>query len=186
MKSNNDNSQELLRQLMQLAWQLRRYAMYHHSDRGPMGSPFQGQGRILALLRLTPEISQKELSTILDIRPQSLGELLAKLERSGYITRTPSEADRRSMDIRLTEAGRDAAEQTEESGEPPSIFDCLSEEERASLADYVDRLLKSLESELDAADAPDRPFHQRHASPMDRRGPLDRGPFLRRGFDPRR
>ena len=58
------------------------------------------------MLKLKPEISQKELSDLLDMRPQSLGELLGKLERNGYITRTPSERDQRVLIIRLTDAGK--------------------------------------------------------------------------------
>jgi len=178
------NNQELLHQLFQLSWLLRRYTMHHHREHGPMGSPFQGQGRILALLKLKPEISQKELSTILDIRSQSLGELLAKLERAGYITRTLSETDRRSMNISLTESGRAAAEQTPETGESESFFDCLTAEEQASFADYLDRLIKHLESKLDAAGAPDRPaFTRRHRGPM---GPDGFDRLFERGFGPRR
>ena len=105
------NEQDLLEKFYKLAWLLRRGMIGHLREHGPMGAPYQGQGRILSLLKLTPEIGQKELAHILNIRSQSLGELLAKLERNGYITRTPSEADRRGMDIRLTESGKAVSEQ---------------------------------------------------------------------------
>lgn len=148
METNNQN---LLRQLFQLEWLLRRSHMQNHRDRGPMASPYRGQGRILALLKLKPEISQKELANILDIRSQSLGELLGKLERSGFITRTPSEADRRVMDIYLTEAGKTAAtEQADEPREMESFFDCLNEQEQTNFSDYLERLIKSLEKQLEA------------------------------------
>jgi DNA-binding MarR family transcriptional regulator len=156
------NNQDLLQQLFQLEWLLRRSHMRHHRDMGPMGTPYQGQGRILSLLKLKPEISQKELSKILDIRSQSLGELLAKLERAGFITRTPSEVDRRGMDIRLTEAGRAASEK--EDAEPQtreSFLDCLNAEEQATLRDYLGRLIQTLEKQM-AEGEPERGFGHGH------------------------
>lgn len=147
----NDYKSELFEQLIRLEWLLRYRHMQMHRERGPMGDPHRGQGRILALLNLQPEIGQKELSAILDIRSQSLGELLAKLERQGYITRTPSAADHRAMDIRLTEAGKAAAGQPGEPAEPDSPFGCLAEEEQAALSGYLERLIKSWEGQLAAA-----------------------------------
>jgi DNA-binding MarR family transcriptional regulator len=116
-----------------------------------MGAPYQGQGRILSLLKLKPEISQKELAHILDIRSQSLGELLAKLERSGYITRTPSDVDRRGMDIRLTDSGKAASEKDVEPPDQASFLDCLNAEEQTTLSDYLGRLVKNLEEQLVAS-----------------------------------
>jgi DNA-binding MarR family transcriptional regulator len=146
----NDN-RDLLEQLFRLVGLLRRRAMHARRDFGPRGGPsagpHQGQGRVLALLKLKPEVSQKELSTILDIRSQSLGELLSKLERQGYITRKTSEEDRRGMDIRLTEAGRAASEQQDESSDAGSFFDCLDEAERRTFGEYLERLIKRLEEE---------------------------------------
>ena len=48
----------------------------------PYGDSRRGQGRVLAILKMQPEISQKELLYLLDMRPQSLGELLSKLEKT--------------------------------------------------------------------------------------------------------
>jgi DNA-binding MarR family transcriptional regulator len=121
--------------------------MHARRDFGLLRSPHQGQGRVLALLKLKPEVSQKELSTILDIRSQSLGELLSKLERHGYITRRPSEEDRRGMAIRLTEAGRAASEQQDEISDAGSFFGCLDEAERKTFGEYLERLIKRLEEE---------------------------------------
>ena len=141
------NEQDLLEKFYQLTWLLRRSMMGHVRNRGPMGAPYQGQGRILSLLKLKPEISQKELSHILNIRSQSLGELLAKLEHSGYITRTPSEIDRRGMNIRLTESGKAVSEQEVEPAHQELVFDCLNEEEQTMLSDYLERLIKNLEEQ---------------------------------------
>ncbi len=146
----NDDKSELLEQLIRLESLLRYRHMQTHRERGPMGDPHRGQGRILALLRLKPELSQKELSAILDMRSQSLGELLAKLERQGFISRTPSEGDRRSVDIHLTDAGKAAGGKGEESPDADSLFACLSGDEQSALSGYLGRLIASWEGQLEA------------------------------------
>ena len=113
-----------------------------------LGDPCRGQSRVLSLLRAHPEISQKDLSSMLDIRSQSLGELLMKLERNGYVTRDPSDADRRSMCVRLTPEGAEAAGRLEKSvSDSVKLFDCLSPEEKNTLIRHLDRLIGKLEKE---------------------------------------
>ena len=55
-----------------------------HERRSGCRMAYRGQGRVLKLLRLKPEMSQREMAEILGIRPQSLGETLSKLEAAGY------------------------------------------------------------------------------------------------------
>ena len=129
-----------------LNWKLHRHHMMNHAQRGPMAGPHRGQGRVLVLLSMRDEISQRDLLYLLDMRPQSLGELLAKLERGGYIVRTPSEADKRVMMVRLTEAGKQAASDIERA-EPDRVFDCLNDDERESLTGYLTRINNSLDAQ---------------------------------------
>lgn len=139
---------DLYEQLVRLEWLLRRYRMRNYREYGPMADPHRGQGRVLALLKLKPDISQKELSNILDIRSQSLGELLVKLERSGYITRSPSEADRRVIEIHLTDAGKKASSLEEQQPDNNELFGCLKEEERETLYGYLTRVVDDLSKKL--------------------------------------
>lgn len=145
MSNNQPNLYELY---FRLVWLERRHQLQKLKELGPMANPHQGQGRILSLLKMKPEISQKDLSTILNIRSQSIGELLAKLERSGYITRTPSESDRRIIQICLTDEGKEAANQNEEQFESINLFSCLSEEEQNTLSDYLKRIIEDLEKQF--------------------------------------
>lgn len=156
----NDINLDLFELFTRLEWLLHRYHQQNHRYHGPMGDPHRGQGRVLALLKLKPEMSQKELSNILDIRSQSLGELLSKLEKSGYITRTPSETDRRVMDIRLTEEGRKASEQNEQKLDSEALFGCLNEEEQAALRDYLSRIISTLEQQFGDSE-PEPGLHHR-------------------------
>ena len=198
---DNDTT-TLLNQLYRLEWLLRRKEFERYREGGPWGSPHRGQGRVLALLKLHPEISQKDLGAILDIRSQSLGELLAKLEKQGLIERESSEEDKRVMMVRLTEAGKAGGEEQEASSDADSFASCLSEEERTNFAGYLRRIIESLEEELGVEGAgpvsPEDFFRDpRHAALGALRGgdPRGRGPFdprrrgmeafLRGGFPPR-
>jgi DNA-binding MarR family transcriptional regulator len=140
--------------LMEQFITLSHLLMYkHHHGRGNHGhSLYRGQGRILSLLKIEPKMSQKKLSFLLGIRPQSMGELLVKLEQNGDITRLQSEADRRSLDIELTEKGMDAAVANEKfqacEQSMDEVFNCLNEEEQQNLATYMDRVIALLKEDM--------------------------------------
>lgn len=158
-----DQSSTLIELFTKIEWLLHRQHMKNHMNFGPFGDPRKGQGRVLAALKLKSEISQRELAYLLDMKPQSLGELLAKLEKSGYIVRTPLESDKRVLMIKLTEAGMTASEQ-------PSpfvdVFNCLKEDEQEQLAIYLERVIESLESTLEES-AEEGGFRDpRHGHPM--------------------
>ena len=101
-----------------------------------------GQSRALGLLREGETMTQRELTERLGIRPGSASELVGKLERAGLITRTPSETDRRTTDIALTEAG--AARREEWAGKEKNgmgeLFAALSEEEKTALLALLEKL----------------------------------------------
>lgn len=142
-----DTYTELFEKLVRLQWLLQRQRMQGHAGRSPCADPTRGQGRVLAMLKLQPEISTKDLSYLLGIRQQSLNELLNKLEKSEFVERIPSEADRRVMMVRLTEKGR-----SEEQADTdfPGIFNCLSHEEQEVFGSYLDRIIAALEEQIGA------------------------------------
>jgi len=138
----NQDNHRLLEQFMQINWLLMRRHHHHHPLGIGTGNPYRGQGRVLKLLKLKPEITQKELSELLDMRPQSLGDLLQKLEQKGCITRTPSESDKRAMLIRLTEKGANEELDDVNPSGYDALFQCLSEEEQQCLGEYLGRLIE--------------------------------------------
>ncbi len=142
---DNENK-ELMEQFMKLEGLMHRHLMFNLRNLGPFGNPHRGQGRVLSILKIKPEISQKELGYLLDMRNQSLGELLNKLEKSGYITRTPSQEDRRTTNIRLTPEGEEAASAADEVKQDDDIFSSLKEEEQAQLSSFLDRIIARLEA----------------------------------------
>lgn len=139
----DDHFNELYEKLARIQQLLRRYHQHNQANYGPMGDPKYGQGRVLALLKIQPEISTKELSYLLGIRQQSLNEMLNKLKKGGFIVREPAESDRRVMMVKLTEKGQ-AEQQTEP--DASDIFTCLGEEEQDAFAGYLDRIIAKLES----------------------------------------
>ncbi len=157
------NDMDLMEQFIRIQWLLHRYNQQNFMNHGPIGNPRRGQGRVLAILKMKPEITQKDLSYLLDMRPQSLGELLSKLEKKGYITRTPSEKDRRVINIKLTEEGKQA---TVEELDFRNLFQCLNEEEQNNLNVYLQRIIKSLEEELGDIDEHDVHMHGHRGNPF--------------------
>ena len=136
---------ELFEKLSRLQWLLHRHHLRTHTESGPMSDPTRGQGRIFAILKMKDGISTKDLSYLLGIRISSLNELLSKMARNGYITREPSEEDRRVMLIRLTEKGKN---EPQREWNPDSIFSCLTDDEQTAFSDYLDRIIAALEEEL--------------------------------------
>ena len=103
---------------------MRRNRMTAHRD-GPFADITRGRGRVLAALRMQSPIPTRDLAFLLDIRQQSLNELLKKLQTDGLIERRPSQEDRRVMVVHLTEAGRS----TPLSGPRADYLESLTDEE---------------------------------------------------------
>lgn len=170
---------EKMRRMEALMHRLHRRA--RHGAEGWRAGPHMGQGRVLTLLKMQPDISQKQLSYLLDMRPQSLSELLSKLERAGFITREPSQEDRRVMNIHLTEAGAQAANETA-SPYAAGIFKTFTDEEQDTLAALLDKLIEGLEGHLAELDEEEGGDFQPPYVPCHPCGPReDWGPGQMRG-----
>ena len=149
----SEMQKEILEQFIRLQGLLHRYHTQHFMELGPLGNPHRGQGRVLSILKLKPEISQKELTYLLDMSKQGLTELLNKLEKKGYIKREPVEEDRRSFNIKLTEEGAAVAGEMDDMPlDLDKVFDRLSDEELAKLYEYLKRIIESLEDQLPGDD----------------------------------
>lgn len=131
---------ERFRRLQRLT---RRHHMAAHHG-GPFADTTRGRGRVLAALRMQSPIPTRELAFLLDIRQQSLNELLKKLEADGLVERRPSEEDRRVMVVHLTQAGRG----TPLGGAHADYLNVLTDEEAATLARLLDKVIDSLEAQL--------------------------------------
>ena len=142
------NEISLARKCGRMAHLIHEYYGANAKGRGA-GSPLRGQGRVLALLSAKPETTQRELSYVLDMRPQSLSELLFKLEEKGYITREKSDADARVTVVKLTEAGSAAAPSADDINGKVDALECLTDDERKELEAIVDKVNASLAIRLE-------------------------------------
>lgn len=107
---------------------------HHHS---PMG-----RERILIIIDKEKQISQNKLAEFIGIRPQSISELLIKLENDGYITRTKNEEDKREILISLTETGKQRAKEVAQmrAEQISKFFSPLSIEEKEQLFKLLTKL----------------------------------------------
>lgn len=122
-------------------------------------NPYRGQGRVLSILKMQPEISQRELGYLLDMSKQALAELLTKLEKSGYIIRQPSENDKRVIMIKLTGEGMQSAVDMDEASVDSfhdQVLDCLNGEELIKFDEYLGRVIRRYEDHY-----PDEDFEGR-------------------------
>ena len=113
---------------------------------GPMSDPTRGRGRILALLKLKDGIATREMAQILGIRVSSLNEVLAKMEKDGYIERVQSEQDKRVMLVSLTEKGRE--EEQPQSRFHDRMLAGFADEELEAFDALLDKVIANLEAEL--------------------------------------
>lgn len=121
-----------------------------HSPEMRGGGVRRGQGQLLNVLLQKKIASQTELSELLQIRPASLGELVYKLERKGYVERKHNADDKRRINVLLTEAGRAKAIEISASRQhlAAELFAGFSEEEQQQFAALLDKFVVLLEAKL--------------------------------------
>lgn len=113
----------------------------HGHGKGKCGRR-RGQERVLTMVSMKEGINQKDLAFLLGIRPQTLGEMLQKLEERGMVERKKSEADGRVIEVTLTDKGRERAAEIAErrAVAATDIFAVLTEEEKEQLGAILDKL----------------------------------------------
>lgn len=145
----NQNEQDVFSHFLQLHHAINRHHIVKFQEMQAFKNPTRGQGRILSILKMKPEITQKELLFLLNMSKQSLAELLSKLEKNGFIIRQPSPTDRRVSLITLTEKGKLVqVEDTDKTVAIPNMFKDFTEIELASFDEYILRLLDFFKEQL--------------------------------------
>lgn len=113
---------------------------------GPGGRHGHGMSRerLLVLIAAHTEgIWQRDLAWEADINASSASEMIGRLEADGYLSRESDENDRRAVLLKLTEAGKQRAAEirAERDGFLEDLFSKLSEEEKQTLSDLLDKLM---------------------------------------------
>ncbi|MBQ6513644.1 MAG: MarR family transcriptional regulator [Clostridia bacterium] len=104
-------------------------------------------GRLLACAAENPGVSSRELCELLDVRPSSLSEMLARAEADGLLTRTADEADKRIQRITLTEKGSRLISELKSARDEDARkkTSCLTEEEKKQFCELCNRLSEHIE-----------------------------------------
>ncbi len=84
--------------------QLRMFQLFHERFADKRMSP--GVFCALAVIGANPGVRAGTLGEALMIRRSNMTKLVDALERRGLVKRTPSDTDRRSVELSLTEAGK--------------------------------------------------------------------------------
>lgn len=110
-----------------------------------LSEPLLSREHLLVIIREYPQgIRQKAVAEKAGVNQSSASELISKLAEAGYIRREPDPDDKRATLIFLTEKGKERALQVQEERKSlyGGIFDALSEKEKQTLSDLLDKLLK--------------------------------------------
>jgi DNA-binding MarR family transcriptional regulator len=143
----------------------------YRPDRGVNGvSLNRSQGWLLGLLVNNDGLSQTELSRKMQIRTASLGELVSKLEQSGYVERRTNEKDKRVFNVYLTAEGRKVVHEVTAVRQAmlDTVFSGLTGDEKDQLAALMGKLIDWLEKDSGS------PMDAAEQAEMMRRGPEDR------------
>ncbi len=121
-----------------------------HCPKGPEMRHGHGmnEGRLIHALSDKESMTTQELMEVLDLRPSSMSELLAKLEERGLIIRSQSEDDRRVNIVSLTDKARNIRERiSEERAARMAVFTaCFTEDEAKEFCRLCNKLSDHLES----------------------------------------
>jgi len=124
-------------------------------------------GRLLECVAANSNVSSRELCEMLDVRPSSLSEMLARAESEGWVTRTVDEGDRRIQRVALSEKGREIVTRMREAREADYAKKtaCFSEGEKAAfcalcnrLSDHIESLASDVPESMRRPPHPGRPF----------------------------
>lgn len=122
--------------------------IYGCTEYGQICDTGREQGRVLAMLKIKPEISTGDLSYLLDIHQKILIEILNEMEKSGYVQCTQQEGNKETILVNITEKGREFRPAEKDSCD---IFSCLSEKELQDFGEYLDRIIAFQETRLAAS-----------------------------------
>ena len=106
-----------------------------------------GQPKVLDFLLAAGEADQRTIAAHCQIEPATVGGILLRMEKAGLVERSRREEDRRAVRVRLTVAGRRAAQAMEEvfrQAEAPAAA-ALTEEEMAQLKELLQKVSRALE-----------------------------------------
>lgn len=130
---------ENLEQKTRVIFLMEKYAHYifHRFFEKP------GRDRALRILYDSGTITQKAFADKMNIRPSSASDILAKMESENLITRVCDDADKRNINITLTDEGKKITEEVEvkQKEAVKQMMLSLTSEELTTLENLMNKLL---------------------------------------------
>jgi len=123
------------------------------------------QFRVLQLVAETGETTAKQIAVRMGITQATVTSLVDKLVSHDLVTREKSEHDRRMIDIRITEAGRDVLDRAPDALQQRYVrrFEAMKDWEQAQIVASLERVAAMLDADdmdaspvLDIGDIHDR------------------------------
>jgi DNA-binding MarR family transcriptional regulator len=111
------------------------------------------EGHLLHFIAEAQPVSSKKLADSMHLTPGAITQLVDSLVQAGYVTRTPSDQDRRVSVVTLTPDGSHTITEMRRSKEElfTRIVDGLSDEELAMFVAVQRKMLKYLEDNCENA-----------------------------------
>jgi MarR family transcriptional repressor of emrRAB len=108
-----------------------------------LGRGAQAPAALVALREFLEDATIQQLSDVIGLTHSATVRLVDRLVADGYVVRQGSGRDGRTVGIRLTKAGTDAAERVRQARRRAieEVLTALSDQERRALATQVDKLL---------------------------------------------
>lgn len=101
--------------------------------------------RVLTILNEQGNMNQRTLAAKIAIRPQSLSEVIYKIEKDGYITKTEDKANKKANLIVLTQKGKEEADIAQEriAKHANKFLDALTEDEVKTLIKLIEKVIRT-------------------------------------------
>ena len=108
-----------------------------------------GQPKILGYLSRNGASGQRQLASYYDVDPAAICRMLDSLQKGGFVTRRPDEADKRRDLIELTPAGREAYRKWQACclDMEEQMLAGFTPEERSSFSQFLIRAYRNLKTE---------------------------------------
>ena len=119
----------------------------HKPDETPCGRPVSvAEAHALMELSRAETLVQKELASRLRLEKSTVSRLVGMLEDRGWVKRSRSLQDGRAVELRLTEAGRQTAEDIAEARRAKfaQVLEAIPEENRESVLESMKILEKAM------------------------------------------
>lgn len=111
----------------------------------------KGQPMVLQFLYCSREVTQKELSDFLQIKPASLTEILQRMEKNDLVCRKRGEKDQRTMWVSITKKGTEKFEEysKREADLDRLFFQNFLPEEKEAFLSSLEKMIENLMLEMD-------------------------------------